>query len=108
MESRIPARPALCVFVPTGTETDPFLAELQRRFHQSRWFPVAGGHRVLMPFDDGPYDASRCAIEAGAWDHEHCECCGDRIPAMTLCHVTEPGEPYILVCSGCYARHVTR
>lgn len=106
MESRIPALPALVVFVPTGKETDPFVPALQARLHRSRWFPVADGHRVLMPFDGGPYDASRGTIEAGAWDHEHCDCCGDRIPAMTLCHVTEPDEPYVLLCAACYAARV--
>jgi hypothetical protein len=106
MESRIPARPALSLFVPTGAETASFVAALQARLHQSRWFPASGGHRVLMPFDDGPYDASRCTVEAAAWDHEHCDCCAERIPAMTLCHVTQPGEPYVLLCGECHARHV--
>ncbi|MEO5822695.1 MAG: hypothetical protein ABIT71_19480 [Vicinamibacteraceae bacterium] len=106
MESRIPARAALTMFVAAGSEKDPLVAEMQSRLGASRWFSVQGGHRLLLLFDDGPYDASRCTIEAGAWDHEHCDACAERIPAMALCHVTVPGEPYVLLCAKCYARYV--
>ena len=106
MESRIPALDALSIFVAAGAEQEPLIAELQRRSGGSRWFPVQGGHRVLMRFDGGPYDPTRCTIAPGAWDHEHCDVCGERITAMTLCHVTVPGEPYVLLCSSCYAEHV--
>ena len=106
MESRIPARDALSTFVSDAPAPDPVIAEIQERTGGSRWFPVQGGHRVLMPFDGGSYDSSRFTIESRAWDHEHCDVCGEQIPAMTLCHVTEPEQPYILLCATCYERHV--
>jgi len=106
MESRIPARDALAAFVPDAPAPDPFIAEMQDRVGGSRWFPVQGGHRVVMPFDGGSYDSSRFTIESGAWDHEHFDVCGEQIPAMTLCHVTEPEQPYVLLCAGCYQHHV--
>ena len=106
MESRIPARAALSAFVPAGSEKDPVIDELQGRVGASRWSPVHGGHRGVIPFDDGPYDSSRFTIVAGGWDHEHCDSCGEHIPAMTLCHVTEPGQPYVLLCASCYGLHV--
>jgi hypothetical protein len=106
MESRIPARDALAAFVPDAPAPDPVIAEMQDRVGGSRWFPVQGGHRVVMPFDGGSYDSSRFTIESGAWDHEHCDVCGEHIPAMTLCHVTEPEQPYVLLCAACYQHHV--
>ena len=106
MESRIPARDALSTFVPDAPAPEPVIAEMQERAGGSRWFPVQGGHRVLMPFDGGSYDASRFTIESGAWDHEHCETCGERISAMVLCHVTAPEQPYVLLCAVCFQQHV--
>ena len=106
MESRIPARDALSTFVPDGSESDPAVQEMQHRAGGSRWFPVPGGHRVVMLFDGGPYDATRFTVEAKAWDHAHCDSCNEHIPAMTLCHVTEPGQPYILLCASCYEQYV--
>jgi hypothetical protein len=108
MESRIPARAALATFVPEGSERDPVIERLHARVGGSRWFPVSGGTRILMPFDNGPYDPTRFSIEEGAWDHEHCDACGENISAMTLCHVTEPLQPYVLLCAQCYALHVRR
>lgn len=51
MESRIPARDALSTFAYEAPEPDPVLAEMQDRGGGSRWFPIQGGHRVLIPFD---------------------------------------------------------
>ena len=92
MESRIPVRDALSAFVPDAPEPDPVIAAMQSRAGQSRWYPVEGGHQVLMPFDGGPYDTNRFSIESGSWDHEHCDVCG--------------AQPYCLLCSGCYETHV--
>ena len=107
MPSRIPARDALSMFVPDASEPDPVIGQLQSQAGGSRWFPVEGGHRVLIPYEGGAYDSSRFTIESRAWDHEHCDVCQEHIPAMTLCHVTKPGQPYILLCASCYERHVT-
>jgi hypothetical protein len=106
MESRIPALDALAAFVPDDRTPDPVITEMQERIGGSRWYPVQGGHRVLMPYDGGEYDSSRFTIEPGAWDHEHCGACGDKIPPMTLCYVTEPEQPYILLCAKCFGWHV--
>jgi hypothetical protein len=106
MRSCIPRIDALAAFVPDGSEHEAVIVETQDRIGQSRWYPVEGGHRVLMPYDGKEYDASRFTIEAGAWDHEHCKVCGDHIPAMTLCYVTDPGQLYILLCAKCYDRYM--
>ena len=106
MESRIPAIDALAAFVRDGTKPSPEISEAERRAGRSRWYPVAGGHRVLIPHEADEYDSSQFTIEPGAWDHEHCDSCGEHIPAMTLCHVTEPEQPYILLCAACFERHV--
>ena len=51
MESRIPARDPLSTLAPEAPELDLRLAEMQDRAGGSRWFPIQGGHRVLIPFD---------------------------------------------------------
>ncbi len=106
MESRIPARDALSAFVPAANTQDPVIEQIQERSGASRWYPVDGGHRLLIPFDGEPYDSTRSTLEPDAWDHEHCDACGEHIEAMTLCHVTEPDQPYILLCATCYATYV--
>lgn len=106
MESRIPAIDALAAFVPDGTKPAFQISEAERRAGRSRWYPVTGGHRVLIPHEIKGYDSSHFIIEPRAWDHEHCDSCGERIPAMTLCYVTEPEQTYILLCAACFAQHV--
>lgn len=102
MQSRIPALDGLVAFVPDGPP-DPAVASFAEG-RPSRWYPVEGGHRVVVPYDDGsPYDASRWRVEKGAWDHEHCDLCRDRIPPMTLCWVTQR-DPYVLLCESCHAK----
>ncbi len=100
METRIPALDALSTFVPEGQEPSQPVKETLSRIGFSRWFPEAGGHRVLLPYEGGAYDTTHFRIEEKAWDHEHCKVCGEHIPAMTLCWVTEEG-PFILLCTEC-------
>jgi hypothetical protein len=102
MQSRIPALAALVRFVPDGprdAEVDAFAMS-----HRSRWYPLPGGTRVVVCMEREPdYDASKWKVEAGAWDHEHCDLCGENIPAMTLCWVTKD-DPYVLLCAACRAK----
>ena len=107
MPSRIPARDALSTFVPDAPAPEPIITEMGSRAGGSRWYPVQGGHRVLMLYDGGPFDAARFNIEPGLWDHEHCDICQDQIRPMILCHVTEPEFPYVLLCASCFKKHVT-
>ena len=99
MPSRIPALDALEIFVPDGAPADPELNELQSRLGQSRWYPVEGGHRVLILYEGGPYNSQR--FSKGAWDHEHCSRCGHTIEPMTLCWVTVSGQ-YVLLDEKCH------
>jgi hypothetical protein len=101
MPSRIPALDALATFVPTGNEGDPVVTAATGRAGFSRWFPVSGGHRLLVPFEGGEYDTQRFTIESKAWDHETCKVCRSSIPAMTLCWVAQSGA-YIILCQSCY------
>jgi hypothetical protein len=100
MESRVPVLDALSAFVPANTSP---LAEVQaelERVGQSRWYPVEGGHRVLVPNEGAPFSEDHFTIEPGAWDHDHCDHCRTRIPAMTLCWVTRSGR-YLVLCITC-------
>ncbi|HXS68173.1 MAG TPA: hypothetical protein VN761_04985 [Candidatus Polarisedimenticolia bacterium] len=106
MPSCIPLRDALVTFVPNGLKPEPIIEEMSARLGQSVWFEAEEGHKVLMPYDGKPFDTDRFSIEPKAWDYENCNVCSTHIPAMTLCHVTKPGEPYFLLCSTCYERYV--
>jgi hypothetical protein len=99
--SRIPRLDALEVFVPKGSEADPAIEEVTKRTGASRWFPVDGGHRVQILYEGGDYDQARFSLVRGGWDHEHCTRCGNTIPSMTRCWVTE-SERYIVLCEACH------
>jgi hypothetical protein len=106
MQSSIPVRDALSTFVPNSAEPDPIISEMSDRCHESVWFEAQGGHRVLFPYDGGPYDQSRFTLERQSWDYDECGVCSERIRPMTPCYVTTPGQPYILVCNRCYQCHI--
>jgi hypothetical protein len=103
-QSRIPALDALVTFVPEGQEHDPVIVEAVRRKGLSRWYPVPGGHRLLILHEREPYDEKRFTVEKGIWNHEHCKRCVATIPSMTLCWVsnTRAPQPYIILCAECY------
>ena len=101
MQSRIPALDALEIFVPNASPDDAELAELQSRTGHSRWYPIEGGHRVLILYEGGPYNEERFKLLTGAWDHEHCSRCGETIRPMTLCWVMAEG-PYVLLDDACH------
>lgn len=107
MPSRIPLRDALSSVVLDTRQPDPILVEMSERCGQSVWFETEGGYRVLFLYDGGVFDTSRFTLESKVWDYDECAICGERIPAMTLCHVTKPGMPYVLLCASCYTRHAT-
>jgi hypothetical protein len=94
MPSRIPLRDALSTFVPNASEPEPIIAEMSSRCGEAIWFKEEGGHRVLFLYDGGDYDARRFTLERKIWDYDECSICGERIPVMTLCHVTKPKQPY--------------
>jgi hypothetical protein len=101
MASRIPPLDALVAFVPSGQERQTWLEDATALTGQSRWYPVEGGHRVVILYEGGPFDSAHLSVEKGAWDHEHCARCGSSIHPMTLCWVTETG-PNILLCGECH------
>ena len=101
MPSRIPKLDALEGFVPIDGRPDAEIQELTSRTGQSRWYPVEGGHRVLILYEGGPFNDTRFTLVKGAWDHEHCSRCGDTIEPMTLCWVTRSGR-HVLLDEKCY------
>jgi hypothetical protein len=106
MPSRIPLRDALSTFVPDGPEPEPVIAEMSCRCGESVWHPAESGHRVLFRYDGEAFDKSRFTLEPKVWDYDECAVCGEHIPVMTLCYVTEPQQPYVLLCARCYERCV--
>jgi hypothetical protein len=90
------------IFAPDGAPPDPEIEELQSRTGGSRWYPVKGGHRVLILYQGGAYNSERFRLAKGAWDHEHCSRCRKTIAPMALCWVTEAG-PFLLLDDECHA-----
>ncbi|MDR3458534.1 MAG: hypothetical protein P4N60_13875 [Verrucomicrobiae bacterium] len=107
MPSRIPLRDALSTFVPGGPEPEPIITEMSSRCGESVWHEVKGGHRVLFLYDGGVFDAGRFTMEPKVWDYNECALCCVKIPAMTLCYVTKPDQPYFLLCDSCYESQIT-
>jgi len=106
MPSRIPVLDALAFDVPAGADVPEHLRDMTKG--QSRWYPQPdGSHRVLILQQGRPYDPAHLTLMPGAWDHDTCDICTVRIPAMTLCYVTSRGH-YIGLCMRCYAEHVVR
>jgi len=99
--SRIPALDALEIFVPDGAESDPELEVVRGRTGPSRWYPVHGGHQVLVLYEGGAFNEHRFALRKGAWDHEHCKRCSELIPSMTLCWVSAD-TTYTILCGTCH------
>lgn len=102
-QSRIPVLDALSTFVPTGHDDDPDVLAAINVKGASRWFPVDGGHELLIPYEGQPFDERRFKIAKGGWDHEHCKACSANIEPMTLCWVTESG-PYLILCDACHQK----
>jgi len=75
IQSRIPALDALSMFVAKGQEEAPEVRKFTGSKGTSRWFPIEGGHKVIIPYEGGEFDSKRFQIEKGAWDHEHCKIC---------------------------------
>jgi hypothetical protein len=101
-KSRIPKLDALEAFVPTGAEDDEAVEKATALSGLSRWYPVEGGHRVVVLYEGGEYDDARLSLVEGGWDHEHCERCGGTIEPMALCWATADG-PSILLCAACHS-----
>jgi hypothetical protein len=101
--SRIPSSDALVSFVATGQPIHPAVQRTIDRAGCARWYPVPGGHEVLVPHEGGPYDRREFKVRTKAWDHETCSGCRGNVAAMTPCWVTEEG-PFKLLCSRCKAQ----
>jgi len=102
MQTRITALDALTAFVPHGQEKDPVIEAAIKLKGTARWFPVEGGHRVLISYEAQEYDPGRFAVEKKAWDHEHCKACGADIEPKMLCWVSEPDSPFVILCVSCH------
>jgi hypothetical protein len=112
MPSRIPVRDALATIVGKGIELPK---EKIPGSHEQRWYPLEDGSlKLLVPYENQPFDQAMFHIEERAWDHTTCDVCVVRIPPMTLCYVTKPPwlsrhtppDPYVDLCTGCYEKYV--
>jgi len=101
MPSRIPAQDGLVGFVPSGHEREPWLEAATGLTGQSRWYPVEGGHRVVILYEGGAFDAAHLSVVPGVLKNKHCSRCLHKIATMTLCWVTQSGA-FIRLCESCH------
>ncbi len=93
---------ALETFAPEGCDDEEFLDEYSEKYGECRWYPEeGGGHRVLFPYLGEDYDKSRFKLVKGAWNHDHCDACGETIGTSDKCWVAGK-ETYTLLCENCY------
>jgi hypothetical protein len=112
MPSRIPVRDALAAVVSKNIQLPK---DQIPPSHEQRWYPLEDGSlKLLVPYENQPFDPTIFHIEERALDHTTCDVCSVHIPAMTLCYVTKPPwlshhvppDPYVDVCANCYETHV--
>jgi len=70
--SRIPAQDGLVGFVPSRHEGEPWIEAATALTRKSRWYPAEGGHRIVILYEGGAFDAAHLSLERGVWEHEHC------------------------------------
>jgi len=107
MPSRIPVQDALSIFLAEG-EKQSQATKATLKSVESRYYPQAGGVNAVLRFQDTVYDPAYFTFVPGGWDFNECEACNAPVPAMTLCYVTMPDEPYYMLCSSCYHQLVRK
>jgi hypothetical protein len=100
---QFPVIDALVAFVPGNTRPTPPVQEQINARGQSRWYPAEGGHLVKMPYQGDPVPMEHFRVEAGGWDHEHCDQCGEHIRAREQCWVTSDAD-FAVICDSCYRK----
>lgn len=96
----LPKFDALTVFIPEGQKPSP---EVQKVFDEAdgeKWFPQNGGYLVKIANTFESYDEKLFKLEKDAWDHEHCDKCGNTIDAGDKCWVDNDNK--FLFCNDCY------
>ena len=74
------AMDALVAMVSKGTDDDPRLRDVIEQNNLWRVYPVDGGNLYEFLFRKSDhFDPDFFQIEQGAWDHEHCDMCEERI-----------------------------
>jgi hypothetical protein len=98
---RFTAMDAVVVFVPQGEEPPAVVKEAIDEVDAARWYPVSGGFNVKFPLPDG-IDRTIFSIEAGGWNHIHCELCNRDIRDSTSYWRSETAK-VACICEPCYA-----
>ena len=84
----------------------PFPPSVQARIDEgppNRWYPVEGGYVVKWPHDGSHLESADFSVEAGGWDHEHCDACNRTIRVGGLAWITARA-PYYALCRYCFRR----
>src|SRR5262245_5424651 len=70
-----------------------------------RLYPIPGGYLIKWLYEDSGLPSGDFAIEAGGWNHEHCDICNRTIDVGDTAWLTARGSLYHL-CRYCYGRVV--
>jgi hypothetical protein len=101
---RLPIQDALVARVSDSVPPPAAVqAKIDERVPQ-RWYPVEGGAYLVKWIHRGPAAAAEGFwIEAGGWNHEHCDACNRHIPVGRTLWQTVRGS-IIWLCPYCYRR----
>jgi hypothetical protein len=100
---RFVARDALVALVPDGSRIPPSVQALLEERRSFRIYPVEGGYLYKWPRTGAATPGEGFEVEAGGWDHEHCDACDRTIGDGGTAWLTERGSLYQL-CPYCYRR----
>jgi len=96
---------ALTTRVPEGCPVPPAVRANLDEPQPMRGYPVKGGYLYKWPYTDAAAPPAGFVVEAGGWDHEHCDACNRNIEVGGTAWLTERGSCFQL-CPYCHRRVV--
>jgi hypothetical protein len=103
-EYRFPGTDAAAVFVPTDQRPSPHVQEILDKAGPQRWYPMAGGSQVRIPWHFAKGCESLFERLPKGWDHEHCSFCDGHIDIGKLCWCTDADGGIWVFCKSCYEK----
>ena len=95
---------ALTVFIPDGQKPSPEIQKVLNEAGPQRWYPKDNGYLVKCPNIFDKFDENLFKLEKDAWDHEHCDKCGNTINSGEKCWASEENNTFYIFCDACYKK----
>jgi len=94
---------ALVARVSADGPTSPAVQAKRAEGGDMRMYPVTGGYLYKWPYGAGDEVPEGFAVEAGGWDHVHCDACNRTMNAGGTVWLTVRGS-FVQLCPYCYRR----